>query len=256
MNAIDEAIALFGGEEEKTAMVGQAVGGLLGEGLGRLGKQTGQALAGGLAGAAAGALVGGLGDAVGHLHDAATKARDYRAMIAQHPHLEQENPAAVQSAFTTLRRFAPEFSKDPLIAGSYVTKIVANSDNAATLMEGAMGALKNQPRALSREYAQHGVGAGLKYKDPKEVMRSDLSHQQALADMQHGLRMHEMDAQQGFQEWHENEKNQNRFSDAIQLEGMRHAIGKDDNEALERAEQLTPNRAPSPRPRPVPFKRG
>lgn len=85
--------------------------------LGRMGEQAGTAALAGVGAAGFAGLVG----AAGKLYDAATKTRDFNSMLEANPdlhsHLEQD-PGGFNRMFTSLRRFSPEFTKDPLVAGS------------------------------------------------------------------------------------------------------------------------------------------
>jgi hypothetical protein len=73
----------------------------------------------------------------GDLYDAAkrgiTKTRDYKAMLSSNPDLKDKPARQVQSLFSTLHKFNPEFASDPLVAGSFVRNHVemANSEQGA-----------------------------------------------------------------------------------------------------------------------------
>jgi hypothetical protein len=87
----------------------------------QLGSHAGQALGT----AAATGAVALAGVAVSKLYDAATKARDYRSMLAINPEVREfaaTNPARANALFTSLRRINPEFSKDPFVAGEYMRR--------------------------------------------------------------------------------------------------------------------------------------
>lgn len=108
---------------EKRAFGGTAVGKLrslgakAGPALGRMGEQAGSAA---LAGAGAAAFAGLVG-AAGKLYDAATKTRDFNNMMEANPDLHehlQADPAGFNRMFTSLRRFSPEFTQEPMVAGS------------------------------------------------------------------------------------------------------------------------------------------
>lgn len=51
-----------------------------------------------------------------------TKGRNYRSMLKENPDLKELPTKNVQQAFSTLHRFNPEFSGDPLVAGSFVRR--------------------------------------------------------------------------------------------------------------------------------------
>lgn len=87
----------------------------------QLGNHTGQALGTAVASGA----VALAGVAVSKLYDAATKARDYRAMLATNPEVREfakTSPERAGALFTSLRSMNPEFSKDPFVAGEYMRR--------------------------------------------------------------------------------------------------------------------------------------
>lgn len=90
---------------------------------GRMGKAVGR----GAAGAAGALAVAGGAMAAQGIYNAATKSRDFRAMLEENPDLaqrQQENPKLFNRMFTTLRTFNPDFSRDPIVAGSYIRQMV------------------------------------------------------------------------------------------------------------------------------------
>lgn len=202
--------------------------------VGELGMRGGEALVGGLALGTAGAAVGGLGLAVQGIYNAATKSRDFRAMMDAHPHLEHHDPRALNQAFTTLRRFAPDFSKDPLVAGSYVDRLVSNPTAAGTLLEGAINATGRMPRSPVQEFAGVGVAAG---------------HQLAVSGQQHAHRLDQMAREQAFsgdqsnkdrafQATKSNIEQQKRRDLAMDLEDLRNEfqLQREDREEARREE--------------------
>ena len=99
----------------------KSLGAKAGPALGRAGEQAGNAA---LAGAGAAAFAG-LAGAAGKMYDAATKTRDFNSMMEANPHLHQhleQDPAGFNRMFTALRRFSPEFTKDPLVAGTLMSQ--------------------------------------------------------------------------------------------------------------------------------------
>lgn len=86
---------------------------------------TGQALTGALATG----MVGAVGVAASKIYDAATKSRDFRAMLSVNPELHdfvKENPNKANSLFTSLRQINPDFSKDPYVAGHYIRQMAGD----------------------------------------------------------------------------------------------------------------------------------
>lgn len=92
-----------------------------------LGKRLGEgAMQAGVAAGGA-ALVAGGAFAAEKAYDALTQGRDFRGMLAENPDIaeaHQENPKAVNRMYATLRTFNPAFSRDPLVAGSYVRQML------------------------------------------------------------------------------------------------------------------------------------
>lgn len=64
------------------------------------------------------------GDAYDATRRAVSKTRNYKRMLASNPDLKEKPAAQVQSIFSTLHRFNPEFSSDPAVAGSFVRQHV------------------------------------------------------------------------------------------------------------------------------------
>lgn len=89
-------------------------------------KQLGGAAGQAFGAAAATGAVALTGVAVSKLYDAATKSRDFRAMLAANPELRdfaKENPNRANALFTSLRQLSPDFSKDPFVAGHYMRQM-------------------------------------------------------------------------------------------------------------------------------------
>ncbi len=98
------------------------------------------------AGAASSAAVG-LGMAAGgiaaaKIYDAITKRRDFRAMMEANGDLDEEyrkDPKLFNQMFSTLRTFQPAFSKDPLVAGSYMRQMTGSPMTAGGVAVQALG---------------------------------------------------------------------------------------------------------------------
>lgn len=100
------------------------------------GRKAGNTLVGGALGAA-GAIAGAgtlslaaLG--VHKLYDAATKTRDFKSMLEYAPDVAEmhaENPQKVNQMFSTLRTFNPDFTRDPVVASSYVRRMVGEAES-------------------------------------------------------------------------------------------------------------------------------
>ena len=62
----------------------------------------------------------GIGKGVQELSERYSKPREYQSMINANPTLKKLDSGQVQMVYNSLRRIAPSFAKDPLIAGSFV----------------------------------------------------------------------------------------------------------------------------------------
>jgi hypothetical protein len=186
-------------DQVKEAAIPSAVADVAMELKSGFGGQFVDALKGAGALALAGAALGGMTQAAQALHAAATKSHDYNQMMGMHPDLkEHPNQTLVANAFTTLRRFSPAFSKDPLVAGSYVKRIVMNPDAAGGLINESLGASSKIESVMAQQALLAGQ-QGLKYKDPRELMAKDLSHQRAIEGIHQEGRESLLGKQQGFQ---------------------------------------------------------
>lgn len=75
----------------------------------------------GLAFAGMGAGVAGITEAASKIYNAITKSRDFDNMMEANPHLEyyrEREPQDFNRVFSSIRSMNPEFSKDPVVAGS------------------------------------------------------------------------------------------------------------------------------------------
>ena len=100
---------------------------------------------GGMAGAARGAVgaaaVAGLGVGARAIYDAATKSRDFKAMLAENDDVAQmhaEKPREVNRMFSTLRHYTPEFTTDPMVAGAYMRQMVGSPEGVNGFMTQAI----------------------------------------------------------------------------------------------------------------------
>lgn len=166
-------------------------------------KQIGQAA--GYAAATAGVTAAGAYgmQAVQDAYHAITKKRDFRNMLEENPDLkEHPNPRAVQMGFTSLRTFAPKFSQDPLVAGSYVRRMAENPVGMAGIVNEAMGSHGALPSAFEATQQAVGQGAikGLDLGHRTMLDDSRKKHELAMLQEQHGKQQELMGAQQRFQE--------------------------------------------------------
>ena len=118
----------------------------IGEGGSSLGESAGR---GAMMAAGAGA-VAGAGIAAQKLYDAATKGRDFRAMLEYNPQLvekHQSNPKLFNQMFSTLRTFNPSFSRDPLVSGQFMEQMFDNPQNVGHIIQSAMST-QGQPHPV------------------------------------------------------------------------------------------------------------
>lgn len=155
------------------------LGGLAGKAapaLGRIGGAGATALGMGAGAAAFGALaLGG-----GKLYLAATKTRDFNKMMEANPDLRahsQGDPAGFNRMFTSLRTFAPEFTRDPMVAGAYMRRGMESPvENRGMLGVDAMGALRQQRPHPVVENAMKGFEKGLGAKDSERKPIGQTKH--------------------------------------------------------------------------------
>jgi hypothetical protein len=106
--------------------------------------------------AAGGALaLTGVGMAVQKVYDAATKSRDFRSMLENNPDLAEkhkESPKLFNQMFSTLRTFNPSFSRDPVVAGSYMRQMVDDPMHAGQAVVEALGHRDKMPSPLSQAF--------------------------------------------------------------------------------------------------------
>lgn len=114
---------------EKLAFPGQGALGAMGRGMADFGKGVAQNAQGALGTGLGVAAATGVGLAASKAYDMVTKHQDFNAMLGSdmnqdvRAHHEQD-PARVNQMFTTLRTMNPQFSKDPLVAGSYLRRML------------------------------------------------------------------------------------------------------------------------------------
>ena len=165
-----------------------------------MGGEFSHALTTGVAGALATAGIAGATVAASKIYDAVTKNRDFRGML-QSPfnadlqsHYESK-PKEFNAAFSSLRTLNPEFSKDPMVAGTYMRRMMTyDPGSAGGLIVESLQHRKNfespvQEAAISggREGAKAGIGTELSHRqsEASDSRRAASSQQQAL--LQHML---------------------------------------------------------------------
>lgn len=103
------------------------------------GTQVGKGLTSGVGAALATGAIAGTTLAASKVYDALTKSRDFKALLDPNlnPDLheaQQKNPQFFNAAFSSLRRMQPEFSKDPLVAGSLMRQMMDNPASAGGVL--------------------------------------------------------------------------------------------------------------------------
>jgi len=100
---------------------------------GAAGTNLGQAAILGVGGATLGAAVTQMPAAVQKIWGAITKRRDFKQMLEINPGLTEvqaEDPQFFNHAYNSLRRLNPTYGSDPLVAGSYMRKMMGNREGA------------------------------------------------------------------------------------------------------------------------------
>lgn len=165
----------------------------------------GQAFMGGLGTAVAAGAVAATGMAASHIYDAVTKARDFKDMLRspfnQDLHsLYAERPKEFNAAYSSLRVMNPSFSKDPMVAGTYLRRMMTFTPEAAggALLESLQYRKSEPENPLEKAFlggAAHGAGQGYgeSVKAQHQVAREGRDAQKTLAMSQLG---HEQKLQQ------------------------------------------------------------
>lgn len=130
--------SMFGGSAERT---GEQFGSSLLEGVGRSGADAGKLLTLGVGGAAIGGVAAGIGAGVNQLLGAAQKRRDFKEMMELNPDLlehHKDHPEFFNASYSAIRRVAPQYGEDPVVAGSLMRRMMANPDAAGTILTGVV----------------------------------------------------------------------------------------------------------------------
>lgn len=153
----------------KTAAFGGALG-AFGRGAASVGGAVGAGIAASLAGDLYDALKRGI-----------TKTRNYKAMVEANPDLHDRSAKDVQSAFSTLHTFNPDFAADPHVAGSYVRQQLTLAGDSGqvdlhtlTSLVGARKNLADVKKLPSVNLGGHGRGQEAPNPSPREF--ADLAH--------------------------------------------------------------------------------
>lgn len=164
-------------------------------GMGPLLKNTIMA-AGATAGVSAG--VSGMGVAASKIYDALTKKRDFNQMLELNPDLQEHHtadPKKFNQMFTTLRSMNSSFSKDPLVAGTYMRRMVESPLSAGGIAVETIGHQRFAPAPMSEAF-HRGAGAGAE-KAVAELFKShppraDFKEQRGIERMKHDVKAEKM----------------------------------------------------------------
>jgi len=89
----------------------------------------GAAVAGGAA--ATGLAMAGIAKGINAAVDALTYAGDFKSMMAANPDLAEYPEPEIRMVFASLRHLNPEFSKDPLVSGTFVRGRMENRQQSS-----------------------------------------------------------------------------------------------------------------------------
>ena len=91
-----------------------------------------------LVSAAAGAAAAGAAIGVQRLMAASRKASSYRDMLELNPDLKEhqkQDPRRFQAHYDSLRRLAPAFGEDPVVAGALMRRMSASPESAGSILQ-------------------------------------------------------------------------------------------------------------------------
>jgi len=161
------------------------------DGLRGFGQQVGRAAATGAGTAVAGAAIAGAGVAASKIWDAVTKGRDFRAMMGSsfnadlHEFLATR-PKEFNESFSSLRTINPEFTKDPMIAGTYMRRMMMlRPDSAGGALIEALSHRKALPESEIGEAFLHSAGGGV-MEGTKAHMREQQQATRRRPEGEHG----------------------------------------------------------------------
>lgn len=181
-----------------------------------------------LGGALATAGAAGVGVAAHKIYDAVTKARDFRQMLGSpfnadlHDHYTSR-PAQFNHAFSSLRSVAPDMSKDPMVAGLYMRRMMAyGPDQAGGVLVEALTHTDKTPSPMLEAFTRGGASGA------QEAIRGHVGQQsqesghefskklEAFKDQLSGSRAHEQREGQ-----HENAMKMEMFKKMLEPVGGR-----------------------------------
>lgn len=128
------------------------------------------------------AMAAGMGLAAQKIYDAATKSRDFRTMLRENPDVAEHHetdPHRVNLYYSSLRTMNPEFSKDPVIAGTYMRRMLENQPTAGSVAAEALGHQDKLPDRVFDAFVQGGIrGAGEGSKFRPQALEEDMAREE------------------------------------------------------------------------------
>jgi hypothetical protein len=115
-----------------------------------------QMLRGAGVGAGTAAIAGGIGAvgmAASKIYDAATKARDFKHMMEYNADLQEHHdrdPRMFNQMYSSLRAMNPTFSKDPIVAGTYMRQMVDSPSSAGGVLVNTVASRDKFPSTMGR----------------------------------------------------------------------------------------------------------
>ena len=133
------------------------------KGLTGSGGKVGENLAMGAAGALGAGTIAGVGVGAQKLFGAATKKRQFGAMMEANPDLSaqhKQNPKFFNTAYNSVRSINPAYGKDPVVSGSLMRRMMESPDTAGTILMSTM----KPPQAQPSGFAVEGDIGPLRYR--------------------------------------------------------------------------------------------
>lgn len=155
--------------------------------LGGFAKNMGGHIAQGVGVGIATGAAAGVGLAAHKVYEALTKGRDFRAMM-KNPfnqdlkEMHDANPANFNAAFTGLRQANPEMSANPMVAGTYMRRLMTYSpDTAGGYLIEARSHRADELHPLHDAF-QRGAIQGVQMANQKDLERFKAENQQRVKE--------------------------------------------------------------------------
>lgn len=140
-NPLDEALMA---KEAFFGAMGKAVGGAASSG-------AGSAFLGGMGAAAGTGIIAGIGMAAIKIRNSISKKKNFKEMMSLNEDLRSErsqDPKFFNAAYNSLNRINPQFGQDPIVAGAYMRKMMANPEAAGLTVAQTVKPLQQKPGGL------------------------------------------------------------------------------------------------------------